>query len=178
MADHPDLNLPWCKKLLSDPSVNDLQLQSLDYNEDESMNSMFKKTLYTDSAIRAHLSFRRPCSEPDAIRGQEDCYLISVGHGVDGKTGRAHGGFNALILDQVAGMCVFNKAPNPNPPATATLTVDYKAPISTPCVILARAWLIELSGRKIWVRAVIEDGEGKVLASGKALFVSVRPTKL
>ena len=62
---------------------------------------MFEHTLYSDRGIRAHLSFRRPCKEADAIRPLEECFLLSVGDGVDGKTGRAHGGFNSLMLDHM-----------------------------------------------------------------------------
>ena len=62
-------------------------------------------------------------------------------------------------------------------PATATMTVDYKAPIATPGIVLCRGWPIEVSGRKIWVKAVIEDGTGRVLAAGKALFIKDRESK-
>ncbi len=62
-------------------------------------------------------------------------------------------------------------------PATATMTVDYKAPIDTPGVVLCRGWAEEVSGRKIWVKAVVEDGEGRVLVTGKALFIASRDSK-
>ena len=57
------------------------------------------------------------------------------------------------------------------------MTVDYKAPIDTPGVVLCRGWAVEVSGRKVWAKAVIEDGAGKVLAAGKALFISARESK-
>jgi len=88
------------------------------------------------------------------------------------------GGFNSLILDQLCGSAAFEAAKNAIPPATATLSVDYLAPVSTPCVVLARAWLLEMVGRKIWVRGVLEDGDGKLLASGKALFIAPRSATL
>jgi acyl-coenzyme A thioesterase PaaI-like protein len=139
---------------------------------------MFQYTLNTDRGIRAFLSFRRWGKEPDSIFPWENCFLISIGDGVDGATGRAHGGFNSLVLDHVCGHCASHALENDPNPATATLTTDYKAPISTPCVVFARAWVIELSGRKVWVRAVIEDGDGKILAAGKALFIATKKTKL
>lgn len=139
---------------------------------------MFEYTLYSDRGIRAHLSFRRPCKEPESVDGMEACFLLSIGDGLDGKAGRSHGGFNALILDHISGHVAHYSGPNPNSPATATMTIDYKAPINTPCVILARAWLIELSGRKVWVRAVLEDGDGKVLSTAKSLFISARTEKM
>lgn len=141
-------------------------------------NTMFEYTLYSDRGIRAHITFQRPCKEPDSILPMEQCFLISVGDGVDGATGRAHGGFNSLILDHISGHSAHFANPADFSPATATLTTDYKAPISTPCIILARGWIIEVNGRKIWVRSVIEDGDGKVLAAGKALFIAARTPKL
>ena len=63
-------------------------------------------------------------------------------------------------------------------PATATMTVDYKAEISTPGVVLCRGWAESVEGRKIWVKGVVEDGEGRVLAVGRALFVAAREDKI
>ncbi|KAK4547540.1 hypothetical protein LTR36_000497 [Oleoguttula mirabilis] len=179
MANHPDFAAPWCQTLLSDPNLQWAEELTSVFADRSVTNSMFNTTLNTSHAIKARLFFRRPSPEPDAaVQREESCMLLSVGDGVDGKAGRAHGGFNALILDQVTGVCAHHAAPGANPPATATMTVDYKAPISTPGVILARAWATEHTGRKIWCRAVIEDGEGKVLASGKALFICPRPSAL
>ena len=83
-----------------------------------------------------------------------------------------------MILDQITGVCAIQEGPRGVMPATATLSVDYKAPIATPGVVLARAWPTEVVGRKMWITAVIEDGEGKELASGKALYVFPRGSVL
>lgn len=178
MADHPDFSHAWCTKLLSDPDIQLSQVLSRQFSDRTVSNSIFETTLSNDRAVRARVDFRRPCREADAVRETEDCSLLSIGDGLDGKSGRAHGGFNALVLDQVSGACAHRTVYSPIPPATATMTVDYKAPIDTPGVVLARAWLIELTGRKIWIRAVIENGEGMVLASAKALFVAARMATL
>lgn len=64
---------------------------------------------------------------------------------------------------------------------TATMTVDYKKPVPTPSVLLCRAKLDESSrGRKMWTTGILEDGEGTVYATGKALFVETKkqPSKL
>ncbi len=139
---------------------------------------MFQFSLNTNRGIRAFSAFQRPTKEPDSIFPWEDCFLLSVGDGVDGAPGRAHGGFNSLILDHICGHCASHALDNDPNPATATLTTDYKAPILTPCVIFARGWVIERSGRKVWVRAVIEDGNGKTLATGKSLFIATPKNKL
>lgn len=62
--------------------------------------------------------------------------------------------------------------------ATATMTVDYKAPIYTPGLIFARGWAVAKEARKLWVRATIEDAEGRLLARAKALFIDQNPVKL
>ncbi|KAK6382222.1 hypothetical protein LTS17_004109 [Exophiala oligosperma] len=196
---HPDFScLEWCKVLLSDPDIENITTPT-DVTHtptdpkwtDEVSNSMFVETLYTPRAIRAQISFTRPRpkSEVDAVGptvvdtvGASDdgaveyCSLFSLGPGVDGKTGRAHGGLNALLLDQLTGGTAAAVSKT-TAPATATMTVDYKNPISTPGVVFGRAWAVERSGRKTWVKAVIEDGKGKVLAAAKALFIDPRPVK-
>ncbi|EMC92907.1 hypothetical protein BAUCODRAFT_266306 [Baudoinia panamericana UAMH 10762] len=175
---HHDLDLPWCRELLSQPGLVDVEETAKTFPDGSVSNSMFHKTLYRNDAIKAHLMFRRPCTEPDSVRSTEECLLMAVGRDVDGMSGRAHGGFNSLILDQMLGACAHNSMPNKIPPATATMTVDYKAPISTPCVVLARAWVTEVTGRKVWLRGILQDGDGKVMASGKALFITARPASL
>ena len=178
MKFHPDFETQaWCKTILTSPSISAIEIptsQPLRTDSSDVSNSMFKQTLYTPSAIRAQVNFHRPTSESDALKPWEYCALLSVGSGLDGKTGRAHGGFNALILDQMTG-AVAGMVSGSFAPATATMTVDYKAPIATPGVVLCRSWPVERQGRKTWVKACLEDGNGKVLASGKALFIDPRP---
>lgn len=177
MEFHKDFNVSWCQRLLnSDISEVEIPARGVAMNTAVS-NSMFTQTLYTSDAIYALVSFKRPTMESDAVTSWELCFLVSIGTGVDGKTGRAHGGFNALMLDQMTGS-VAAKVSQSVAPATATMTVDYKAAIETPSVVLCRGWAVERQGRKTWVKASIEDGQGKTLASAKALFIDPRPTKI
>ncbi|KIX93959.1 uncharacterized protein Z520_10296 [Fonsecaea multimorphosa CBS 102226] len=179
---HPDFDIPWCKSLLqSDISIVEVPFQHPSHNDTPLKkgvsNSMFRHTLYTADAIRAQINFKRPATEADSITPWEYCYLMSLGSGIDGKAGRAHGGFNALVLDQMTGT-VASMVSGSAAPATATMTVDYKAPIDTPGVVLCRSWAVERQGRKTWVKARIEDGQGNLLASAKSLFVDPRPQKI
>jgi acyl-coenzyme A thioesterase PaaI-like protein len=181
MTDHPDFNLQWCKTLLAEPDIQAIQGFSPALSDKTVSNSLFNKTLRSDDAIRAQFAFRRHCKEFTAIRnGQhtqplEDCILLSLGDALDGKAGRLHGGFSSMVLDQITGSCAHYFKPDPLPPATATITVDFKSPVNTPCVVLARAWVIEMSGRKIWVTGVLEDGAGGIYAIAKALFIVAKP---
>lgn len=197
VADHPDLNHAWCKEILSNPDIQwDSNTKNAEDRRDVS-NSMFEYTLYSERGVRVHLSFQRPSKEPDAKNGWEACYLISIGDGVDGKKGRAHGGFSGVLLDHVSGHVANSASPrmfrshvgilmiSPTdaavdalPPATATMTVDYKAPVETPCVILARGWMTDLKGRKVYTSAVLEDGTGKTLATARCLFILARQEKI
>ena len=174
MASHPDFQRPWCKQILADPQAKWTTEVPRQYQSKTVTNSMFQYTLYSERGIKAHLSFYRPCTEPDAVFGVESCFLISIGDGFDGKAGRAHGGFNSLVLDQVSGSCAHHTRPDPIPPATATLTVDFKAPIGTPAVLLCRAWMVEMTGRKMWVRGVMENEHGEAYATSKALFIAAK----
>ncbi|KAK5053821.1 hypothetical protein LTR84_001783 [Exophiala bonariae] len=179
MKSHTDFDIPWCQKLLqSDISAMEVPARGVGTAGDSDIsNSMFKQTLYTSDAIRAQVNFKRLTAEADAIVPWEQCFIISIGSGLDGKTGRAHGGFNAMILDQITGS-VAAEVSGTGAPATATMTVDYKAAIETPGVILCRGWAVERQGRKTWVKARAEDGQGKVLATAKALFIDPRPLKI
>ncbi|KAK3055582.1 hypothetical protein LTR09_003502 [Extremus antarcticus] len=178
VAKHPDFQLPWIERLLANPQKEWTVQVPRPYLGGTVTNAMFERTLGTPDGIRAHLSFNRPSQEPDAINHLEECWLLSCGSDVDGRAGRAHGGFNTLVLDQISGSISHHSHPQPEPPATATLTVDFKAPVSTPCVVLLRAWITELSGRKVWVKAVMENGDGKVVCASNGLFVFPRQEKI
>lgn len=171
VASHPDFQLSWCQELLQDPDKTWTVQVPRPHLGGTVTNHMFEKTLGGPEGIRAHLSWTRPSREPDAVTGVEECWLLSCGEEVDGRRGRAHGGFNATVLDQISGSVSHHSRPLPEPPATATLTIDYKNPVLTPCVILLRAWIIEKSGRKVWVRATLESGYGVVCCASKGLFV-------
>ena len=179
MRSHPDFQTPWAQAIIQNPD-NKFVVEAAhkQYREDTVTNSMFQYSLYTERGIKAHLSFYRPCKEPDAYLGTESCLLLSLGDGLDGKAGRVHGGFSGLVMDQVCGSCAHNSMPPPVilPPATATMTVDYKHVIDSPGLVLARAWMIEVSGRKLWVKGTIEDAKGNLCATAKTLFVAPRLT--
>jgi acyl-coenzyme A thioesterase PaaI-like protein len=184
---HPDYDLPWCHTLLaSDIEMVDNAPGGHDYHPSPGVsNSLFARTLAAPeaNALRRFIMFTRRSTSSNAIAIKpskvpiEQCMLISIGDGADGKLGRAHGGLNALILDHVLGRTA-SVGSKSTAPATATMTVDYKAPIDTPGVVLARGWPLSLEGRKIWVGGVIEDGQGRVLAQGKALFIAPKENRM
>ncbi|KAK5445227.1 hypothetical protein LTS15_010318 [Exophiala xenobiotica] len=58
---------------------------------------------------------------------------------------------------------------------TAELTIKYRRPVPTGEVLLVRTWIDKMEGRKIVVRAAVEDQDGQVLSEGVALFIALRP---
>ena len=80
-----------------------------------------------------------------------------------------------MVMDDVIGNAVDFERPEDKSTMTAYLKVDYRRPVKTPGVLLARGWLERKEGRKMWGRGTIEDSEGNVLADGEALFIVVEP---
>ncbi|KAF2158841.1 hypothetical protein M409DRAFT_71460 [Zasmidium cellare ATCC 36951] len=170
---HPDFQLPWTQAILTDPETKIYMPTSWQSNQVN--NRFIAETLSSPTALKAHIFLRRPCAEPTSLSKTEDVYLLSIGPGLDGAAGRAHGGFNSLILDHITGTCAHREGGGTDPPpATAYLNVQYKAPVGTPAVLMARAWAERVEGRKVFVRGLLEDGEGGVYASAEALFVTPR----
>jgi thioesterase superfamily protein 4 len=62
------------------------------------------------------------------------------------------------------------------PVFTGSLRVDYVKPCPTPGVVLARAVLSRVEGRKRFVKGTLEDGRGVVYARGEGMFVQVKET--
>lgn len=103
---------------------------------------------------------------------------MSLGTHVNGHIDTAHGGFTGVILDDMIGCAALIAKPRDKTIMTAYLHITYKNPIPTPGVVLGRSWVDKQTGRKIFGKATIEDGNGVVLAIGEALFITMDRTKL
>lgn len=84
----------------------------------------------------------------------------------------AHGGLTATMLDEGLGTPVFVQWLSGC--MTAELTVKYQKPIPIPGVVLCRSWVVKTEGRKVWIKGVLEDGNGAVYATGQSLFIKFR----
>ena len=112
--------------------------------------------------------------------------LLSLGRGVEGIAGTAHGGIIALMLDEVMAHLASEIFGRDNI-ITKSLNVEFKRRLDTPRVVLARACMEggEEEGkgggfggedrRKVKISGRIEDGEGGVFAEGTSVFVKLRP---
>ena len=88
-----------------------------------------------------------------------------------------HGGITSVVLDQVMGMGASEAVGYSIPTATKELTVQYKKPVGTPCVLLIRSTVAKLEDNRVWMEGTLEDGKGSVFAVGKGLFVKPREKK-
>lgn len=82
-----------------------------------------------------------------------------------------------MMIDEVTGQCVGNLFGRDI--VTGEITTRFRKRPPTPGVVLCRAWVEkEPVGRKIWIKASIEDGEGLVYATGEALYIRVKQSHL
>lgn len=127
--------------------------------------------------------------------------LFSLGTGMDGHAGVLHGGILAVMFDELLGTLAAglqsqqsqpqqlqqqqqqtattqsreeeNSSPDWTAIYTVSMTIRFRRPLTTPGFVLGRSWCDagRTRGRKVWVRGVLEDGEGGVFAEGEALYV-------
>jgi acyl-coenzyme A thioesterase THEM4 len=57
---------------------------------------------------------------------------------------------------------------------TANLNIDYLKPLTIPAWVLVRARLDRHEGRKVYINATVENGEGIIYAKAVALFIKPR----
>lgn len=189
-------SIPWCAAILDD-SQRVIIPTSSRFPKENTEDAFFGETLKTDRTISACVSLYKAPSNPDA-QIQEVTTLLSLGPGVNGYPHVAHGGMIATILDEVMGILLSAKkdqeehltrsgrttvagsSPSGERMATVTaeLVVKYLKTLATPQTVCVKAWVAKSEGRKLWLEAVIEDQKSTVLATGKALFVTIRKEKL
>ena len=158
---------PWAAKLFSDPTLQPF------INEQrivKASDTFITRTLATEDTIPAWQSFLTappPGSEHHGI-----ILVLKLGSGVNGHVDICHGGFVSLLMDEAIGTAVDYVRPPDKSTMTAYLKVDYKKPIPAPGAVLCRAWVERIEGRKIYGSGTVEDGEGTIMATGEALFLT------
>lgn len=105
--------------------------------------------------------------------GQDVIAYCKLGADVCGHPAIVHGGITALLLDQTFGW-LFVSSGLPLA-VTASLTINYKAKISAPGVVIVKAKIDKLESRKMYFSAEVYDEGGAVLyATASSLFVSLK----
>ncbi|KAL8349312.1 hypothetical protein RB601_001909 [Gaeumannomyces tritici] len=170
---------PWCAKLLTDPTLT-VELPPSRYRKPSGEDELFAHTLNNKDNVSGYLSIYKTPAPEDAV--EELTLLIRLGSGLNGFPGTAHGGIVATLLDEATGsILVLNMLRGvwPMIPAmTAYLNTTFIKPVPTSATVLARARINKIDGRKVFLSAVIEDGEGNELAKGDALYVYRKKAKL
>ncbi|CAO2647839.1 Nn.00g087610.m01.CDS01 [Neocucurbitaria sp. VM-36] len=179
---------PWAKALVNDPKWTPTRTDSR-LPKGSGEDSFFAETLSTNRTIRAFLTLRPVKEEGDDFPFKEIVTIIELGDGLNGHPRIAHGGFAATMLDEACGVLIglnLDKkserlrdlgqldANTRMSSFTAYLNTNYKKPIPTPGFLLCTAKIERQDGRKLFIRASIEDGKGTVFTTGEAMFVEVK----
>jgi uncharacterized protein (TIGR00369 family) len=88
----------------------------------------------------------------------------------DGHPGNLHGGIIATLLDEA-----MSKAVRASGKASMTrkMEVEYLRPVPSGVSIRIEGRVVRKEDRKLWTEARILDGEDKLLAHAKGLFIEV-----
>ena len=93
----------------------------------------------------------------------------------EGPPGCVHGGVIATLLDEAMSKAVRAQGVAA---MTRTMEIDYWRPTPSRRPLRIEGRLVASEERKHWTEAQILDDAGTVLASGKALFVQVRASRM
>ncbi|CAG8958387.1 hypothetical protein HYFRA_00011064 [Hymenoscyphus fraxineus] len=168
--------IPWCARLLANPNITIAQTPSRIYKE-STEDSLFAETLKTKDTISDCVTFHdKAKSDSDVIRQVN--MIVTLEHKVNGFPHVAHGGFIAVLFDEVMGtLLLLNKQRVTSPPIgsalTASMNVKYMAPLSTPQTVILTSTIKIIEGRKIFLEATLKDSSGIVAAKAEALWIAV-----
>lgn len=97
---------------------------------------------------------------------------IHVPDTFEGPVGYVHGGIIATLLDETMSKSVRARGITA---MTRHMEIDYLRPIPSGAAIRLEGRVVRDEGRKHWSEAKILDAEGATLATGKGLFIQLRP---
>jgi acyl-coenzyme A thioesterase PaaI-like protein len=104
-----------------------------------------------------------------ALDGDELEGRATLDHRHEGAPGIAHGGALAAIFDEVLGMLARVRGDRA---VTASLTVEYRAPVPTGRELRVRGRIERAGGRKLHVRGELHVG-GRLAAEAHGLWIVV-----
>ncbi|KLJ09616.1 hypothetical protein EMPG_14942 [Blastomyces silverae] len=111
--------------------------------------------------------------------------LLQLGPSLSGFRDTVHGGVLATLLDETLSNCVesfrqdmpVNGGEDRPRLYTAKLQVSFRAPVETPGVIIVKAWLKGVEGRKWFLEGQVVGEDGKVKAEAESLWVMEKTTR-
>ncbi|KLU84484.1 hypothetical protein MAPG_03525 [Magnaporthiopsis poae ATCC 64411] len=170
---------PWCAKLLTEPSMT-VEIPASRYRKPSGEDELFAHTLNNKDNISAYLSIYKTPQPEEAVK--EITLLFRLGSGLNGYPATIQGGIVAALFDEATGsILILNMLRRvwPKIPAmTAYLNTTFLKPVPACAVVLCRARVDKIDGRKVFLSAVLEDGNGNALAKAEALFVYRKKPKL
>ena len=110
--------------------------------------------------------------------GKNMTTIYYLGKDLCGHPGIIHGGLLATIADEGLCRCCFPALPN-RIGMTASLTMNYRAPLPAGTYVCLKAETVKVEGRKAWVKGTIESlvDEGEtptVFVEAEALVIEPR----
>ncbi|OTA89819.1 hypothetical protein M434DRAFT_398367 [Hypoxylon sp. CO27-5] len=169
-------SIPWCAQhLLGSRIITGVPSSRLPKSNGE--DSLYAETLKSQTTILAMLEvYEEPILPTERVNSIKT--FLTLGPGLNGHAGVAHGGIVAAILDEVIGLLMpINQQRGfmPDLPyMTAFLNTTFLKPVPTCATILAQAKILKVEGRKYFAEGWIEDGHGVILARAEALYVALK----
>ncbi|KAI1083489.1 HotDog domain-containing protein [Whalleya microplaca] len=102
--------------------------------------------------------------------------LVDLGEDCNSYKGTLHGGLYAVLMDEVMGTAAnfqTGEGGVEHGAYTVSFTTRFRRAIRTPQIVLVRGRVVRKEGRKIWVKGVIEDKDGNVMAEGDGLWLAM-----
>ena len=187
--------IPWCAAHLSGSTPHTpvvIGLSLTQRRRKAPKDVFFSHTLNAPGALIALLNFYSPrpapIADPKGPLGPEPLItriraFAALGPMLGGWKGVCHGGVVGTLMDEtMAQLFVANQDHGllPDVPAmTVYLNTRFMKPARTgtvedPAVVMVTVRVVKREGRKFFLEADMQDGEGAVLARAEALFVTPR----
>jgi thioesterase superfamily protein 4 len=175
-------SIPWCAKYVDDPK-NTITPTLSRIVEGSTEDSFFAETLRTERTIRKCLTLN---SLPDKTLDPPSpkvCTFFELGDGLNSFPNISHGGFVATMMDEEMGILLTVNQTFMNEQTgtdgeltsmTAYLNIKYVAPVRTPGIVLVTAEVTKSEKRKLFVKGLIQNESGKVLAESECLFIKAK----
>lgn len=111
--------------------------------------------------------------------------LLQLGPSLSGFRDTVHGGVLATLLDETLSNCVeafrqdmpVNGGESRPRLYTARLQLSFRSPVETPGVIIVKAWLKRVEGRKWFLEGQVVGEDGTVRAEAQSLWVMEKATR-
>jgi thioesterase superfamily protein 4 len=183
------LSIPWAAALINDPKWTHTRTGSR-LPKASGEDSFFAETLATDRTLRACLTLVPTKKVHGKLVYQETCQggvaatlldeicgvLIQLNTEMQLVVGKQSGSLNQArdVNYMTACKLMCGTKTRCAELMSVDLNISYKRPIPTPSTVLCTAKVERQDGRKLYIRATIEDGAGVIYTVGEAMFVEIK----